>query len=81
VLGVLPDQDRAIGASAVPTVSLIGSAAGAAAAGAAANLLGLAHAFTPAKAAGLGPWVFAAFIPVAALGWLAALRLSRGGPA
>jgi len=81
VLGVLPDQDRAIGASAVPTVSLIGSAAGAAAAGAAANLLGLAHAFTPAKAAGLGPWVFAAFIPVAALGWLAALRLSRGGAA
>lgn len=78
VLSILPDEARATGASAVPTVSLIGSAAGAAAAGAAANLLGLAHAFTPARAASLGPWVFAAFIPVAALGWLAALRLSRG---
>jgi len=79
ILAVLPDADRAIGASAVPTVSLVGSAAGAAAAGAAANLLGLAHAFTAANASRLGPLVFAAFIPVAALGWLAALRLSRAG--
>ena len=77
VLSALPDEDRATGASAVPTVSLIGSAAGAAAAGAAANLLGLAHAFTAANAARLGPWVFAAFIPIAGAGWLAALRLSR----
>ncbi|HEY5072074.1 MAG TPA: MFS transporter [Caulobacteraceae bacterium] len=80
ILAALPDEDRAIGAAAVPTAQLIGGAVGAAAAGAVANLLGLAHAFTPAHAAALGPRLFAAFIPVAALGWLAALRLARARP-
>ena len=77
ILGALPDEDRAIGAAAVPTAQLIGGAVGAAAAGAIANLLGLAHAFTPAHALAASPALFAAFIPLAALGWLAALRLAR----
>jgi hypothetical protein len=76
ILASLAQADRAIGASAVPTLQLVGAAAGAAAAGAIANLLGLARAFTPANAAHAGPWLFAAFVPVAVLGWLAALRLT-----
>ena len=77
VLRALPEEDRAIGAAAVPTTSLIGGAVGAAAAGAAANLLGLAQAFTPAHARTAGPWLFGVFVPVAGLGLLAAIRLGR----
>ncbi len=78
ILRALPPEDRAIGSAAVPTTQLIGGAVGAAAAGAAANLLGLAQAFTPAHAAAAGPWLFGAFVPVAALGLLASVRLARG---
>ena len=79
ILRALPDVDRAIGSAAVPTTSLIGGAVGAAAAGAVANLLGLAQAFTPEHARAAGPWLFGVFTPVAGLGLLAAIRLSRGG--
>jgi len=77
VLAALPADERAIGAAASPTAQAIGSATGAAAAGAIANLLGLAHAFTPARAAAEAPWLFAAFLPLTGLGLLAAARLSR----
>jgi MFS family permease len=77
VLAALPADERAIGASASPTAQAIGSATGAAAAGAIANLLGLAHAFTPARAAAESPWLFAAFLPLTGLGLLAAARLAR----
>jgi len=80
ILHALPQQYRAIGSAAVPTTQLIGGAVGAAAAGAVANLLGLAQAFTPDHARAAGPWLFGAFIPVAALGVLAAVRLTRGAP-
>lgn len=76
ILRALPEADRAIGSAAVPTTQLIGGAVGAAAAGAAANLLGLAQAFTPAHARAASPWLFGAFVPIAALGWLAAARLA-----
>ena len=79
ILSALPLEERALGAAATPTTQMIGGALGAAAAGAIANLLGLAHAFTPAHAALTAPWLFAAFVPVAGLGWLAAWRLTRGG--
>jgi MFS family permease len=77
ILRALPETDRAIGSAAVPTTQLIGGAVGAAAAGAAANLLGLAHAFTPARAQAVGPWLFGAFVPISVLGLLAAMRLAR----
>ena len=80
ILRALPAEDRAIGAAAVPTTQLIGGAVGAAAAGAAANLLGLAQAFTPARAQAVGPWLFGVFVPVAGLGLLAAARLARESP-
>jgi hypothetical protein len=60
---------------------MIGSAAGAALAGAIANLLGLAHAFTPERAAASAPWLFAAFLPLSLIGLAAAARLARvAGP-
>lgn len=81
ILRALPETDRAIGAAAVPTTQLIGGAVGSAAAGAAANLLGLAQAFTPAHAQAQAPWLFGVFAPLAALGLLAAARLARNAPA
>jgi hypothetical protein len=80
ILMALPAEDRAIGASATPTTQMIGSAAGAAAAGAIANLLGLAHAFTPVTAQVAAPWLFAAFLPLAGAGLLAAVRFVRSTP-
>jgi MFS family permease len=78
ILRALPPEDRAIGSAAVPTTQLVGGAVGAAAAGAAANLLGLAQAFTSDHARTAGPWLFGVFIPLAGLGVLAAIRLARG---
>ncbi len=80
VLAALPAEDKAAGAAGIPTTQLIGAAVGAAGAGAMANLLGLAHAFTPERAAAAAPWLFAAFVPVAAAGVLAAWRLTRQTP-
>jgi hypothetical protein len=42
-----------------------------------ANLLGLAQAFTPARAEAAGPWLFGVFVPIAGLGLMAAVRLAR----
>ena len=78
VLGALSEDDQAIGAGAVPTTQLIGGAVGAAAAGAVANLVGLPRDFSIAHVQAVTPWLFGVFIPVAFLGWLAALRLARG---
>ncbi len=78
ILGALSADDQAIGAGAVPTTQLIGGAVGAAAAGAVANLLRLPQDFSVAHVRAVTPWLFGVFIPVACLGWLAALRLARG---
>jgi MFS family permease len=78
ILISLPEEERAVGASAAPTSQMVGSAVGAAAAGAAANLLGLAHSFTAAHADQSASWLFALFIPLAGAGVLAAWRLARG---
>jgi MFS family permease len=77
ILRALPSEDRAIGAAAVPTTQLIGGAVGAAAAGAVANLLGLAQHFTPDHARTVSGWLFGAFAPFAVLGLLASVRLAR----
>jgi hypothetical protein len=80
ILGSLSEDDRAIGAAGITTVRLTGSAAGAAVAAAAANLVGVSHGLTPAVAHAAGFWVFATVAPVAAGGLLAAWRLG-GFPA
>jgi MFS family permease len=77
ILTALPEAERATGASAVPTAQIIGGATGAAAAGAFANLLGLARDFDPHAARAAVPLLFGAFAPLALLGVLAALRLTR----
>ena len=75
IVGSLPEGERALGSSAVPTAQLIGGAFGAAAASAVATALGFADGVDPAKGAVNGLWLFAAFIPVSVVGWLAAWRL------
>jgi MFS family permease len=77
VLSSLPEgEERAIGAAAMTTVRLTGSAVGAAAAGAVANLVGFSGGLTDESARAAGVWVFASVLPVAALGVMGAFRLT-----
>lgn len=77
VLASLPEgEERAIGAAAMTTVRLTGSAVGAAAAGAVANLVGFSGGLTDASAQAAGLWVFATVVPVSALGVVCAWRLT-----
>ena len=71
-----PEAERAFASSSMPTAQLIGAAVGAAAAGAIANLLGFGQGITAARASLAGFWLFASFVPVAAVGCLAAWRLT-----
>ncbi len=76
VVESVPRGERERAASSLPTMQMLGYALGAAASGIVANLSGLA------TAAGGGVevaafWVFAAFLPLAALGVVAAWRLAR----
>jgi len=80
VLASLSGHDRAIGAAGVTTVRLTGSAAGAAVAAAAANLMGVSHGLTGETARAAGLWVFAAVLPIAAVGLAAAWRLGGQSP-
>ena len=72
-----PAEEQAMASSAVPTSQLIGGAAGAAGAGAMANVLGFGHGIDPALAHSHGLVLFAAFAPLALVGFLAAWRLGR----
>ena len=76
ILAALPDEERAIGAAAMTTVRLTGSAAGAAMAGAVANLVGFSHGLSDATARSAGVWVFVAALPVALAGVWTARRLA-----
>lgn len=76
VLAALPGEERAIGAAAMSTVRLTGSAVGAAAAAAVANLVGFSAGLSEASARSAGLWVFASIAPVAVLGVWAAWRLT-----
>jgi MFS family permease len=74
ILASLSDGERALGSSAIPTVQMIGNAAGAAAASALGDLIGLGRAVSAAEGRALAPTLFAAFVPLALLGWTAANR-------
>lgn len=76
ILSRVGAAERAVASSAVPTMQLVGGAVGAAGAGAIANFLGFAHGIDAAVAVAGGFWLFASFVPVVAVGWLAAWRLS-----
>ncbi|MFN3513262.1 MAG: MFS transporter [Phenylobacterium sp.] len=77
ILASLVDAERAIGAAGMTTVRLTGSAVGAAAAGAVANLVGFSEGLTEQTAQAAGLWVFATAAPVAALGVWTAWRFTR----
>ena len=77
LLASLPEDERAIGSSAAPAVQLTGNAAGAAAAGALGNGLGLSGGIDAFHAASSAGWLFGAFVPLAGLAWLAAKPLTR----
>ena len=76
ILASLPTEERAIGAAAMTTVRLTGSAVGAAGAAAVANLVGFSHGLTDESAQAAGLWVFASIVPVAMLGVCGAWRLT-----
>ena len=71
-----PPEEQAIASASAPTMQTIGAAVGSAASGVIAGLLGFGHGITVARATLGGFWLFAAFVPLAALGGLAAWRLA-----
>ena len=77
VIAAAPPEEQALASSAVPTIQLIGGAAGSAAAGAMANLLGFGHGVEPSAAYAVGPWLFGAFAPLALVAFAAAWRMGR----
>jgi MFS family permease len=72
-----PSEEQAMASSAVPTAQLIGGAAGSAGAGAMANVLGFSHGIDLSLAPIHGLILFAAFTPLALVGFVAAWRLGR----
>ena len=76
IVACAPESEKAIAASAVPTTQMIGTAVGSAAAGSVANILGFGSGITAARAASQGAWLFAALIPLALIGAVAAWRVA-----
>jgi MFS family permease len=71
-----PPDEQAIASSSAPTMQSIGTAVGSAASGVIANLLGFGHGLDLERARAGGFWLFAAFLPLTALGALAAWRVA-----
>lgn len=79
IIGGLPEAERPLGSSAVPTAQMIGGAFGAAGASALAGALGFAEGVDRVSSPAAGAWLFGAFVPLALLGLLAAWRVGRTG--
>jgi len=71
-----PAREQAIASSSAPTMQSIGTAVGSAASGVIANFLGFGHGLDIERARAGGVWLFAAFLPLTALGAVAAWRVS-----
>lgn len=76
VITSVGEDERALASAAIPTMQLIGYAAGSAGAGVIANFLGFADGITAENAVHVAFWLFAYFVPVAAIGVVAAWRLA-----
>ncbi len=76
-----PESDAERAASAMPTLQQLGYAIGAAYVGIVANAAGIADRFAPATARNVGFWIFAACLPLAAVGLYAAWCFVRFGEA
>lgn len=76
VVANTPENERAFASGSMPTAQMVGAAVGAATAEAIANLIGFGHGVTAERASLAGFWLFAAFLPLAGVGCLAAWRLA-----
>jgi len=77
VVSAASKKEKEVAASCLPTTQMIGYALGAACSGIAANAGGFAQDLSVVSAQTVGFWVFAAFVPVALIGNLAAWYLMR----
>ena len=80
IIEAAPTGERDIAASAFSTLQRLGYATGAALAGIIANASGFSGGFTHEAAEGAASILFLAFLPLAAVGCIAAWRLSIGRP-
>ena len=80
IVAVADPAESTIASSAIPTMQRIGYAVGAALCGIIANASGFSQGLSPETAQGVARWLFLAFLPLAALGCVAAVRLSRPVP-
>ncbi|MGV8996679.1 MAG: MFS transporter [Parvibaculaceae bacterium] len=76
VITSVPEDERALASSAVPSMQMIGYAAGSAVAGVIANFLGFADGIDAQIAEAVSFRLFIFFVPVAAVAVIAAWRLS-----
>jgi hypothetical protein len=76
IVAAVPAGERERASAAMPTFQMTGYAVGAAASGIVANTLGLADGASAAVVRAVAFWVFAAFLPLAPLGIVAAFRLT-----
>ncbi|MEJ8570309.1 MFS transporter [Microbaculum marinum] len=76
IVASVPAGERERAASAAPTLQMAGYAIGAALSGIVANAAGLGDGLSPEAVERTAFWVFAAFLPIAAVGCLAAWRLA-----
>lgn len=82
IVASVAKAERERASSAVPTLQMLGYAIGSALSGIVANTVGLGHGTSPQAVESASFWVFAVFLPVAAVGIWAAWRLaSRDVPA
>ncbi len=77
IVAVADPAESTIASSAVPTMQRIGYAVGAALCGIIANASGFSQGLSAETAAGVARWLFLAFLPLALLGCMAAIRLSQ----
>jgi MFS family permease len=75
IVASVEQAERERTASAAPTLQMLGYALGAALSGVVANAAGLGAGVSPGAAERAAVWVFAAFLPLAAVGCWAAWRL------
>jgi MFS family permease len=76
IVAAVPEGERERASSALPTLQMIGYAVGAAASGIVANTLGLVEGAPDDVLRAVAFWIFAAFLPLALYGILAAWRLT-----
>jgi MFS family permease len=77
VVSAAPEDERTVASSGVSALQRIGYATGAALCGIVANEAGFSKGLSTDTAAHVAPWLFLAFLPLAALGVVAAVKLVR----